>query len=186
VTKALKIVGFWTVLILVIGVGAWLEWFRSVDIVTYDDWCADRTGTLRARYTVPQFNFKYAVIRDDFTRTLNDQLIQSALDTFGWKNREDKAVKELIRLQMIGAWHEGTHLHLANEIGDGEGFADWESKMRAGVDMKSLEGQDNSSGEHCIAISMNDFFEDVTLHGTKKTAVIPLAYTVRGQEGSVK
>jgi hypothetical protein len=75
---------------------------------------------------------------------------------------------------MLGAWREGTHLHVANNFvlskddsfGGSLTFDEWVAQFKKLTDPVLLKTKgDMSSYEYCWFRSMNDLFDDLTLHG---------------------
>jgi len=92
-----------------------------------------------------------------------------------------------VRLQMIGAWRDGTHLHIANELGDKKEFFEWVERWKEDTAMDSIsrrrETKELSEGDFCLLSTISKLFQDVTLHGSDKdqTVVLPLNYSKNRQ-----
>lgn len=98
----------------------------------------------------------------------------------------DHVVAELVRLRMIGAWRDGTHLHLADELGAGWGdqkesaLALWQEALKQELHPPTGDNQDASA--RCFYGAVNDLFVDLTLHGPGSgTATISLDGAVEAE-----
>ena len=91
---------------------------------------------------------------------------------------DSPAIRELRRLRMMGAWSEGTHLHIANTL--------ITSTTALGVDESSQRQLDVDTfnqwvtgardaireDKSCLAYAVNLFFDDVTFHGPHSTVIV--------------
>src|SRR5207253_637777 len=84
-------------------------------IATYEDFCLNQLGQLRNKYNASNFSFDGDAIREDFTGQFNKQLLDRFAKEAKW-DQNSKGFEELVRLQMIGAWRDDAHLHIANEL----------------------------------------------------------------------
>jgi len=99
-----------------------------------------------------------------------------------FQNKSNFVLSELERLKMLGVWREGTHLHVANKLVTSNGsfggnpkFSEWVNQYKNATNPDTLKDKgDRPSYEYCVFRTMNDLFEDLTLHGEKETATIPL------------
>jgi hypothetical protein len=99
----------------------------------------------------------------------------------------DRVVSELERLRMIGAWSEGTTLHIANSLMYEEpdlGFDEFdqtEQEWRALLDLR--EGRrDLDEQAYCLAGTISAVFAEVQLHGPHdRIAVIPVEHSLARQ-----
>jgi hypothetical protein len=137
-----------------------------------------------ARYFAPES------IRVDFTRWYDSLSVESiAGDFLGGATLSDSVVKELQRLRMIGAWHDGTHLHVTNTLlySDTDSvpaeftFDGLVADYRKYLNIEEKPAM--SDLQKCLFSAINAYFEDLTIHGPKKrTAVIPTAYYMKSHE----
>jgi len=131
-------------------------------------------------------SFDYDSIRDDFVVKYHDSSIRDTKEQFGLRDKSTFLLSEL-ESKMLGAWREGTHLHVANNFvlskddsfGGSLTFDEWVAQFKKLTDPVLLKTKgDMSSYEYCWFRSMNDLFDDLTLHGETDTATIPLQHAV--------
>ncbi len=145
-----------------------------------------RQGQLvsEARYFAPEH------IRQDFVHWYDSVGVSTIAEEYlGRADPNSEVVQELQRLQMIGAWHTGTHLHVANSLlySEADGmpmeytFAGWVTMFRWYLDLEN--DPEMSEQQKCMYGAMNAYFDDLTVHGPGQAEdVIPLAYYMKSQE----
>jgi hypothetical protein len=121
-------------------------------------------------------------LRDDLVGKYHRFLVrQASLDTFGEElSPTSGLLSELTRLQMVGAWREGAHLHFANSLSGAEDAAEaagqlgeWRDSIIALIRPAGQRYPDSAS--RCVLGSIDDLFDSLTLHGASEaTVVIPL------------
>jgi hypothetical protein len=173
------------VLLAFVGVGAFSTCQKSREVkkvVNYQDFCLNELGQLRDKYDVSSFSFDDDAIREDFTTQFNKQLLDHFADEAKW-DQNSSGFKELVRLQMIGAWRDRGHLNIANELGDQQEFSQWVERWKEDTAMDSIrrrrEAKKLSDEDFCLLSAISKLFQDVTLHGSGKnqTVVLPLNYS---------
>ena len=117
--------------------------------------------------------FDYDSIRDGFVAKYHDSFIRNAQEQFSSQKKRNFLLNELENLKMLGVWREGTHRHIANnfvtskpDVGGALTFDEWVAQYKRLTDPAVLKRKaDMSSEEYCVLRSINDLFEDVTIHG---------------------
>jgi hypothetical protein len=138
----------------------------------------------KARYFAPE------AIRKDFIRTY-DSLVSTfvAAEFLGDAGLNDRVVTELRRLQMVGSWRHGTHLHVANsllhppEAGTPAEvtFDGWVDGYHRYVDIE--HPPEMNVVQKCLFRAMNAFFDSLTVHGPENSvATMPLAHYMKSHE----
>jgi hypothetical protein len=176
--------------VLAFGIGFYEACLTKHRITTWDEYCVYVDGEdLYKKYRVAMLAFDYDAIRDGFVRKFHDSFVSNTKEQFGLQNKPNYVVSELERLKMLGAWREGTHLHVANNFvtskldGGALTFPEWVAQYKELTEPSVLKTKSHmSSYEYCVFRSMNDLFEDVTIHGESETATIPLQYAVNKQK----
>src|SRR4030095_4385160 len=123
--------------------------------------------------------------RDGFVRKFHDSVLSNTKEQFDLQNKPNFIMSELQRLKMLGAWRDGTHLHVANsfvtskpDVGGALTFPEWVAQYKKLTDPEFLKDKEEniSAYEYCVFRSMNAFFEDVTMHGESETKTLPLQF----------
>lgn len=187
----MKSIGMTLLVALAFAIGFYQACLTKHRITAWDEYCGYVDGEdLYRKYRVAMLSFDYDAIRDDFVRKFHDSFVSNTKEQFGLQNKPNYVMSELERLKMLGAWREGTHLHAANnfvtskpDVGGALTFPEWVAQFKKLTDPAALKSKgDMSSYEYCVFRSMNDLFEDVTIHGESETATIPLQYAVNKQK----
>ena len=182
--KSLKSIGLSILVVIAFAIGFYQACLTKHNVNSWNEYCAYINGEdLYRQYRVASLAFDYDSIRDGFVAKYHDLFIQNTKEQFGWKN-PNFVLSEMERLKMLGVWREGTHLHAANSlvtsndpVGGSLTFAEWLAQYKKLTNPEALKDKgDLSDIEFCVFRSMNDLFDDVTIHGDTETATIPLQH----------
>jgi hypothetical protein len=158
-----------SVVVALFGFGIYNAVFKEkVQVKTVEMYCSTRGNKS------PHVQYDHEAIKNDLVKMVHDDLVKNFMD--GEMSPDSPVVAELIRLQMLGAWRDGNHLHFADQIGitpnnDDEGaFRDWHSRLE-----DTLKPKGEGAAGNCLGNTINSLFDDVTLHGPgDRTAVIKI------------
>lgn len=163
-------------------------YFSNYTVTTWEDWCAQalREDLSKAK-GASVIGYDYQSIKEDFVRKYNEAYVTAAAKGSLNKNPDDETVREMVRQKRLGVWFEGTHLHVANcFVGmpndpHSVPFKLFYEKWKLHTNLESLENlkQNLTNRDYCTQLTMNDFFEDVTLHCYAEAATLPLAFRVQ-------
>jgi hypothetical protein len=155
--------------------------FHRVD--TWEEWCIQLDGRTPKDAIV---SFDQEAIRSDFVTRLNSMLVAGiATKYLGGADPEEMVVQELVRLQMIGAWADGTTLHIANSLMYVEpdlGLDEWEATRREWAHLLAPTTLRSSLSpeQGCLAGTVNAVFDKLVLHGPNRaTATIAAQHTLK-------
>jgi hypothetical protein len=178
----LKSIGLAILLVLAFGFGFYQSCLTKHTVNSWGEYCAYIDGDdLYHKYRVAMIGFDFEAIRNEFVHKYHDAVIGNAKEQL-FQNKSNFVLSELERLKMLGVWREGTHLHVANNLvtsddsfGGIPKFSEWANQYKNATNPDALKDKrDRPSHEYCVFRTMNDLFEDLTLHGEKETATIPL------------
>lgn len=155
--------------------------FHRVD--TWEEWCIQLEGRTPRDAIV---SFDQEAIRSDFVTRLNSMLVAGIADKYlAGADPEETVVRELVRLQMIGAWADGTTLHIANSMMYVEpdlGLDEWETTIGEWTHLLAPTTLRSSLSPEkgCRAGTVNGVFDSLVLHGPEgTTATIVAQHTLR-------
>ena len=108
-------------------------------------------------------------IRDQVTASFNQYYVDEAKKNSTLKTEDtDKVANELVRLQLLGAWREGSHLHLADFYlfrldEEDKPLERWRDHLKARLFSDQMP---------CLGGTVKLLFDDITLHqGSDETLV---------------
>jgi len=160
-----------------------------VPITTYQGFCDavhsppdPDASSSKARYFAPDS------IRREFVARYDSAIVAAvAYWGLGEAQPTDTVVRELRRLQMVGAWSDGSQLHVANfSWADSSDVVatSFESMVAEFRRLLSLDPEPRMEAtQRCFFSAINAFFSSLTVHGAPPLAVtIPTAYYLRSHE----
>jgi hypothetical protein len=179
-----KSIGITILVLCAFGFGFYRACLTKHRITTWDEYCEYVNGEdLYKQYRVAMLDFDNESIRDGFVSKFHESVLSDTKEQFDLQKKPNLIMSELERLKMLGAWREGTHLHIANsfvtskpDIGGALTFPEWIAQFKKLTDPEFLKHKEDnlSTYEYCTFRSMNDFFDDVTLHGESEMQTLPL------------
>jgi len=111
-------------------------------------------------------------VRDQITASFHRLYVDRAREKSTLSSEStDRVTAELVRLQELGAWREGSHLHLADfflvSFGeDDKPLERWRDHLQTTV------FSDGDEGQRCLGGTIKLLFEDITLHAGDETLVM--------------
>jgi hypothetical protein len=152
---------------------------RHLKVDTWAEWCEHLSDVdMFERYNAFSLSYEPDSIRADFVRNFHPLFLKEVAKTYlAGATPDDKVVKELVRLKMIGVWNEGTTLHFANEIGidlEDRFLERWLYTIEE--DLKKERSQ-QSELEYLVYSTISSMFKTLILHGPNRSvATIELAF----------
>ena len=151
-------------------------------IDNWEEYCEQLTGVdLEEKYNrgvIFSVSFDPEAIRIDFTKKYNILVLDYIASQYlGGVTRDSKAVQEMARLKMIGAWRDGTDLHVVNSllIRDKklrvDEFSEFVQNYRTSIDLARV-GKLDDEFQWCLFGTMNSVFDNLILHGPKGTEIV--------------
>lgn len=186
----IKTIGIAVIVVLVCGFGFYQSCLTKHTVNSWGEYCGYVDGDdLYRKYHVAMLGFDFDTIRNEFVQKYHDAIIANAKEEL-LQNKSRFVISELERLKMLGVWRDGTHLHVANSFVPSDEpfagipkFSEWVNQYRTATNPDALKDKgDTPAHRYCVFRTMNDLFDDLTLHGEKETATIPLQ-NVKGRRG---
>lgn len=159
---------------------------------TIKDWEGWRSQLLREnlfeKYNTSSIGFDHNAIRDDFVNEFNKGMTFSILSKhLGFKDMdpstfmEDKVVKEMMDLKLLGAWREGDDLYFSLGILEPGEFNAYATAFDEKLSLNEKKAFNNEF-EYCTFTTLHTHFQNITMVGPDKMSVrIPLKFALKNE-----